>query len=260
MMETDVVNPQTGEVLLKKPNGEAAREAAERTRLANSYLPSGFGGDFIIISKAISDTVFDLPPWIANSEDSHHGKYATLRQLMQIIQPASLRNGLHVTHGSKSIHRLDAGAGSKGWVMPVYTLIIHAESGSWKRTEQDIPMGQFDAQAAGSAFTYGKRYTTLAAFGLATDNPKDDDDAESVQPPKLEDTELSDAAMNLIDGLEACETEKDYLSWRKSNIEAVKALPRRDFAAVKSRAQAAATRVKAAVDDTPKTKRAPRSK
>jgi len=54
----------------------------------------------------------------------------------------------------------------------VTTLIAHAESGEEKQFTTEMPLSKRDPQGAGSALTYGMRYSLMAALGLA---PTDDD-------------------------------------------------------------------------------------
>ena len=57
----------------------------------------------------------------------------------------------------------------------VTTVIAHAESGEEIRSCMEVPLGKRDPQGAGSALTYGQRYSLMAILGL----PPTDDDAET---------------------------------------------------------------------------------
>ena len=57
----------------------------------------------------------------------------------------------------------------------VTTVIAHAESGEEIRSVMEVPLGKRDPQGAGSALTYGQRYSLMAILGL----PPTDDDAET---------------------------------------------------------------------------------
>ena len=73
----------------------------------------------------------------------------------------------------------------KGRLIPVYTDLIHSATGQSERTIIEIPLSKMDAQGMGSAITYGRRYSLLAALGLATDEA--DDDGESAILKKMGD-------------------------------------------------------------------------
>ena len=69
-----------------------------------------------------------------------------------------------------------------------------------------------DAQAMGSAITYGRRYTLIAALGLATDEA--DDDGESAKPRELTDgvKESADLA-KLKQEIDACKDATALMEW-----------------------------------------------
>lgn len=78
---------------------------------------------------------------------------------------------------------LDEGGGMKGRLIPVYTDLIHSDSGEIDRTTIEIPLTSLNPQAMGSAITYGRRYSLVAALGLATDEA--DDDGETANSPTM---------------------------------------------------------------------------
>lgn len=53
----------------------------------------------------------------------------------------------------------------------IETMLIHS-SGQWIKSRYAIPVSKLDAQAVGSAITYGRRYALSAIVGIA---PEDDD-------------------------------------------------------------------------------------
>ena len=62
----------------------------------------------------------------------------------------------------------------KSRLIPVYTDLVHSATGQQERTVIEIPLAKMDPQGMGIAITYGRRYTLLAALGLATDEADDD--------------------------------------------------------------------------------------
>jgi hypothetical protein len=63
----------------------------------------------------------------------------------------------------------------------VITRLMHS-SGEWLEQEYFIPLGKMDAQAAGSAITYARRYALQAIAGI----PAEDDDGNAATQAKPE--------------------------------------------------------------------------
>jgi hypothetical protein len=57
----------------------------------------------------------------------------------------------------------------------IVTRLIHAASSQWQESCLEVPVQKSDAQAVGSAISYGRRYSLQAIAGLAAE----DDDGES---------------------------------------------------------------------------------
>lgn len=58
--------------------------------------------------------------------------------------------------------------------LEIDTMLIHAETCQWMRSTAHMPLSKMDPQGAGSAGTYGERYSLMAILGL----PPIDDDGE----------------------------------------------------------------------------------
>ena len=58
----------------------------------------------------------------------------------------------------------------------ITTMIAHAESGEWLRSTVQLPLPKNDPQGAGSAITYGTRYSLMSMFVLP---PVEDDDGNT---------------------------------------------------------------------------------
>lgn len=90
--------------------------------------------------------------------------YADLADIMASIAEPLAANGLSVSNN----------VASDGGVVVVSALLMH-KSGEWIQTDLlTLPSGN-TPQTAGSAITYGRRYTTSAVLGLVTE--EDDDGA-----------------------------------------------------------------------------------
>jgi hypothetical protein len=107
-------------------------------------------------------------------------RYADLASVLDACREPLARNGLSVVQPAES------GDG----VVRVTTRLMHA-SGQWIESELAIPYatgkGTSDAQALGSALTYGRRYGLSAMVGIAADD--DDGAGAGAKKPKRETAE-----------------------------------------------------------------------
>lgn len=97
-------------------------------------------------------------------------KYADLAEVLQTIRPIAAKHGLSFVQGVAYTE------GSPG-LAKVVTRLMH-KSGQYVMEELAIPVTKKDAQGLGSAFTYGRRYSIAAFFGIA----QDDDDGTDASP------------------------------------------------------------------------------
>lgn len=105
----------------------------------------------------------------AKNGQSHFGAYVTLDDVVKSIHAAEGDTGISFM---QNVVTSDKG-------VEVSTIITHS-SGQWVMFDPIImPLGKRDAQAVGSAETYGRRYALSAAFGIVSDQ---DDDGEGAMP------------------------------------------------------------------------------
>jgi hypothetical protein len=131
-------------------------------------------------------------------------KYADLSSVVDAIKPALAEHGLWFR---QITHPADGG-------VCVETVIHHSSGESLACGPLFLPASKQDAQGFGSAMTYARRYSLMAAFGV----PAEDDDANGAvaskpanKPPvAINDTEgtmvldsLREAAMGGLDALQA---------------------------------------------------------
>lgn len=123
--------------------------------------------------------------------------YATLEAVVDTIRPVCQENGLVVMQAP--------GLFSDG-AIAVETIVVHAASGEWIKSEVSLPVVGSDPQKAGSALTYAERYSLMALFNL----PPVDDDGNAASersngstrpPPKQQPTQLPDDQIPTIDRL-----------------------------------------------------------
>lgn len=97
--------------------------------------------------------------------------YASLAAVIDSSKPALLKQGLVVLQG---LGEIVAGA------LQVTTRLLHGPSGEWIESTMGVPLAKQDAQGAGSAATYGRRYGLAALLCLA----QVDDDGEEASKPQ----------------------------------------------------------------------------
>lgn len=163
----------------EKPISVQATETVVRAKRETEALlqgrnaPSLQFGIFMALQK--------IPVWIKAAASGHREiKYAPLKDILATVRPVLLEHGIRIRQGADRSWPADDGS-MKGRLVPVYTDLIHVPTGEMERTIIEIPLLKMDPQAMGSAITYGKRYSLLAALGLATDEADDDGESAKVR-------------------------------------------------------------------------------
>lgn len=117
------------------------------------------------MGAVIKDNTANIP---MKSGGKYSYKYADLGSVLDAAVPALQSQGIAVIQGPLTI---DGQTGCE-------TLFLH-ESGQWVKSCLLLPLASRDAQAAGSAVTYSRRYALLAMAGLSAE---DDDGAAATRP------------------------------------------------------------------------------
>lgn len=115
------------------------------------------------LCKALAKAQAKITGAVKDKTNPHFkSSYATLESVVDAIRPVAAENGLSFVQISRDSDNCAA----------VETVILH-ESGEWVSCGVvSVPVSKGDAQGFGSAFTYSRRYSLSAAFGVA---PEDDD-------------------------------------------------------------------------------------
>lgn len=92
--------------------------------------------------------------------------YADLLSVVEAIKPSLAKHGLGFI---QEVTERDAGG------VYVETVIIHESGETIRAGKLPVPASKNDAHGFGSAITYGKRYSLMAAFGV----PAEDDDGNA---------------------------------------------------------------------------------
>lgn len=121
------------------------------------------------MSESIKNIATSLVAFQAEVKDpskdgkANYGKYVQLDALLEVIRPALSKQGLSFLQFP----------GGDGQVITITTLLMHT-SGEWIESDPFCLKAQkVDPQGAGSAVTYGRRYSLSSVLGVAWD--EDDD-------------------------------------------------------------------------------------
>lgn len=118
------------------------------------------------IAEALINAQGRMEGVVRDSENPFHkNKYASLEAVIATIKPVLQAHDLGFVQFPGKV---------ENGCITVTTRIIHI-TGEWIESDAQIPLAKMDAQGAGSAITYGCRYSLMAALGV----PPVDDDAES---------------------------------------------------------------------------------
>ena len=214
----DVIDQNTGEVLASR----------------GGVVPENLLAFYAALQKAIEK----LPAVIENDADGQRSKYASYEQCVRIIRPILLEQDIIFMHGQTRSWNADEGGGTKTRLYDIYTDFIHTRTPQFRRSHIEIPVPKLDAQAAGSALTYGKRYTLLAGLGIATSDDPTDDDGKSAIPARLDDDFIpSDTCIEMRDEIETAKTAADLTKWKSNakNVQRYQTLNEREQEMLRSR-------------------------
>lgn len=121
------------------------------------------------LAKALADFQSEVKDPSKDKENPYFkSKYVALDGVLQTVRPVLAKHGL-------SVMQLPT---SDETAVTVTTLLMHS-SGQFIESEPfKVLLTKKDAQAAGSALTYARRYSLSSVLGIAWDD--DDDDGDSI--------------------------------------------------------------------------------
>jgi len=128
------------------------------------------------IAPALLKAQKGLQAALKTSTNPHfNSKFADLKSVIEVAQPALNDNGIAFLQPlSFNENRVC-----------ITTVLLH-ESGEWLSDTLEVPLVKMDAQAVGSATTYGKRYSLQAFLGIRSE----DDDGQSASEPVQQKAEI----------------------------------------------------------------------
>lgn len=135
------------------------------------------------LAKALATAHKDFKPVKKDAENPYFkSKYADLANVIEATSDALSKNGLALIQSPRLVNSRIA----------VTTLLAHS-SGQWVRDELELPLAKFDAQGAGSAITYARRYAYQSIVGVAAEA---DDDGNAANPQTFKKQEDGSFAKN----------------------------------------------------------------
>jgi ERF superfamily len=143
--------------------------------------------DFAKIATALVKAQKAFGPALKSSSNPHfRSKYADLSACVEAVIDALNDNGIVLT---QQVHECDNG-------VIVETVFIHESGATMSCGRLHVPATKQDAQGYGSALTYARRYSLMAACGIA---PEDDDGNAASRRP----TQPAAPAVDITDHLAA---------------------------------------------------------
>lgn len=126
------------------------------------------------LMTALAKAQLEFAPIVKNRTNYNKGTYADLTAILEAVKPALLAHGIVILQ-SPVTRYLE----NNLFVVDIVTTICHGESGETFEGILSMP-AKNDAQAIGSAITYGRRYALVSMLSLSTED--DDDGEEAVKP------------------------------------------------------------------------------
>jgi len=147
------------------------------------------------IASALVKAQKEFGPALKSSSNPHFkSKYADLAACIEAVIDALNNNGIALV---QQLSECDSG-------VIVETLFIHESGEIFNCGKIHIPAVKHDAQGFGSALTYARRYSVMAACGIA---PEDDDGnaATRKKKPEIDESVMADhlAAIDAASDAEA---------------------------------------------------------
>lgn len=126
------------------------------------------------IASALVKAQKEFGPALKTSSNPHfRSRYADLSACVEAVVDGLNNNGIFLTQPT---HMCEDG-------VVVETIFIHESGEQWSAGKLHVPASKQDAQGYGSALTYARRYSLMAACGIA---PEEDDGNAASKPRKPE--------------------------------------------------------------------------
>lgn len=214
----EIVEPKLSETAMRgvrRPNLWQKRDNTHTGLLAGDE----FAYAFLCVQEALRPVVATDKenPFIKKGKDASKtaGDYTSLGGLLKLVRPILAKNFITLEQYAGDVFGLTDTPGNKHLFLPVFMRLEHVPSMQNKIYKLPMPIVAFNAQAVGSAMTYGKRYLILSAFGIASG--EDDDDGNAASITKGIDGTLSEFAQGLADKIKGHRDIRELKRWAQQN-------------------------------------------
>jgi hypothetical protein len=155
------------------------------------------------IANALVKAQKDFGPALKTSSNPHfRTKYADLSACVEAVMDSLNANGIALI---QQMHECQDGVICE-------TVFLHESGEFYSAGKLHVPAAKQDPQGYGSALTYARRYSLMAACGIA---PEDDDGNASKIKPAISNPVDSKAANQIADLMAAMETAVSHDELRK---------------------------------------------
>lgn len=118
----------------------------------------------------------EMPHALKAKTNAHFkNKYADIEAVIDAAKPVLAKCGLFFAHGCEPSDNPNC--------VTVTCRVTH-ESGQWIESSVTMSPQKCDPQGAGSAFTYGRRYTLQAVLGMASEDDDGNEGSRAPTPPQ----------------------------------------------------------------------------
>jgi hypothetical protein len=168
---------------------------------------SNNGGSMKNIFSALVKAQKNFAPALKTSTNPHFkSKYADLAACVEAVIDALNSSGIALIQ--------QCSESSDGVI--VETVFIHESGEMYQCGKLHVPASKHDAQGYGSALTYARRYSLMAACGIA---PEDDDGNNAVKKPTAKPFDLAKYSSEMRKAKDDGELKQAYLAAKKAAIE-----------------------------------------
>jgi hypothetical protein len=117
--------------------------------------------------------IFEADLQLKKDASANYGNYATLGNVLEVLRPALVKNGLTVEQAPDIFEGTPC----------LTTLILHSESDQARVYHTPLILDKQTSQGMGSAVTYARRYALVSIFFMDAD--EDDDGAAGETSAKV---------------------------------------------------------------------------
>ena len=140
------------------------------------------------IAKAFVAAKREFAPALKTSTNPHfRSKYADLAGCMEAVNEALLNHGIALYQETSQDDR----------GVTVETVFLHESGEILRGGKLHVPASKQDPQGYGSALTYARRYSVMAACGIAAEDD-DGNAATKAAKPKAMDAQTLNLALNIV--------------------------------------------------------------